>query len=344
MSKRVRYTANQVSTNRFYQMPKFLFEGEFKKGLSNDAKVLYSLLRDRHELSLSNNWVNKNNEVFLIYTREDMADMMGVTQPTLRKSIKMLKDIGLMEEERLGFNRANRIYLNAVDVGNTGVKNSFSPECKNLSVRDENILQSGVKDSFNQECKNLSPNDTDFNHTESIDTDIYQSIPKINKEDGSMDNNITTQTIINEIKEHKGIPYHFKADKELMTKTIHTLADYKVYCNSYEDDIRQSSYNLAIDTLIDMATSENPMTVNGSKINYKHVIDKINESIDFDENILSINIFVGETVNDFEQAIKSKDIKNIVAYMKSCIWNSLLNHKVRFSANLHKMIGGHNNH
>ena len=96
-----RYTVNDVAKGRFYQMPKFLFVGEVKKGLSNDAKVLYSLLKDRHELSIRNNWVNERHEVFLIYTREDMADMLGCSQPTLRKSIKQLQSCGLMEEERM---------------------------------------------------------------------------------------------------------------------------------------------------------------------------------------------------------------------------------------------------
>ena len=63
-----------------YQMPKFLFEGEFK-ALSNNARVLYTLLRDRHDLSLQNHWVNENNEVFLIYSREEMADMLVFHSP-----------------------------------------------------------------------------------------------------------------------------------------------------------------------------------------------------------------------------------------------------------------------
>lgn len=69
MNTRVRYTVNDVKNNRFFQMPKFLFEGDFKDKLNNDSRVLYSLLRDRHELSLLNNWVNENNEVFFIYSR-----------------------------------------------------------------------------------------------------------------------------------------------------------------------------------------------------------------------------------------------------------------------------------
>jgi len=97
-----------------YQMPKFLFEGEFKV-LSNNARALYMHLLDRQDLGLQNHWVNEKNEVFLIYSREEMADMLGVSQPTLRKAIMQLKQFGLMEEERIGLNRANRIYLMKVD-------------------------------------------------------------------------------------------------------------------------------------------------------------------------------------------------------------------------------------
>lgn len=156
--KRVRYTLENVKNNRFYQMPKFLFEGEFKE-MSNDARVLYSLLRDRHELSIKNNWVNENNEVYLIFTREDMAQLLGCSQPTLRKSIKQLTNLGLMEEERQGLNKPNIIYLTAVSIENTWNERNF---------------QSRGKESFIQEGKNLSPNDTDFSDTDFSDT-IYQS-------------------------------------------------------------------------------------------------------------------------------------------------------------------------
>ncbi|TAH60467.1 MAG: hypothetical protein EWM50_06580, partial [Gottschalkiaceae bacterium] len=187
MKNRVRNTVENIMNNRFYQMPKFLLEGEFKK-LSNDARVLYSLLRDRHELSLSNNWVNEKNEVYLIFTREEMAELLGCSQPTLRKGIKQLIEAGLMEEERQGLNRPNIIFLTAVSVENTGVKNSFSPECKELSVQSEKNFQSRVKELFSQECKNLSPNDTNINNTDINDTksicqSIDNNIESINKTD-----------------------------------------------------------------------------------------------------------------------------------------------------------------
>ena len=151
-----RYTKELIINNRFYQMPKFLFEGKFKK-LSNDARVLYSLLRDRHDLSLANNWINERGEVYLIYTRENMAEMLGCSIPTARKAINQLIKYGLIEEERQGLNKPNLIYLTAISVENT---------------RTEKIFQSREKEPFSQEGKNLSPNDTKYSETEFNDTDI----------------------------------------------------------------------------------------------------------------------------------------------------------------------------
>ena len=83
MYQRVRYTVNDVSNNRFYQMPKFLFEGEFK-ALSNNARVLYTLLRDRPDL---------------IYAKNNLANMVGVSLLVLNKAIEQLKEFGLIDDE-----------------------------------------------------------------------------------------------------------------------------------------------------------------------------------------------------------------------------------------------------
>ena len=114
-----RYTVEEIESNQFYQMPKFLFKGEFKK-LTNDARVLYSLLRDRHQLSIKNKWVNKSNEVYMIYTRMEMADMLGVTKNPVLKAINLLIRFNLLEEARQGLNKPNFLYLTHVTVENTG--------------------------------------------------------------------------------------------------------------------------------------------------------------------------------------------------------------------------------
>lgn len=150
MNKRKRFTKQDVVNNQFYQMPKFLFEGEFKD-LTSDARVLYSLLRDRHSLSLVNGWLNEYGEVYLIYTRENMADMVGCSLPTVRKAVSLLQDFDLIEDVRQGLNRPNLIYLKSVVIENT---------------RTEKNLLSREKDTCCQEAKNVSPNKTDINNTD----------------------------------------------------------------------------------------------------------------------------------------------------------------------------------
>lgn len=154
MSNRARYTVDTISNACFYQMPKFLFEEEMKRGLSNEAKVLYSLLKDRHDISLKNKWINENDEVYLIFSREEMADMLGCSPLTLRKAIHQLKQFGLIEEERLGLNKANRIYL-SMPVGA-----NFAD-----GIRSVNFLPSRTLEINLQEGQKLTPNKTNVNKT-----------------------------------------------------------------------------------------------------------------------------------------------------------------------------------
>ncbi len=173
-----RYTLTDVTSNQFYQMPKFLFEGELKNNLSNDAKVLYSLLKDRHELSVKNNWVNENNEVYLIYTRDDLCDMLGCSPPTLRKTIDQLKKNNLMDEQRQGLNKPNYIFLNYYDQQTQltqGAKEFYTPDSKNFTLQIEKNLPSVPKEFCTQECKDFTPNKTNRTQTDFSDTE-YQSI------------------------------------------------------------------------------------------------------------------------------------------------------------------------
>lgn len=82
-----------------------------------------------------------------------MAQMLGCSQPTLRKALAQLKEVGLLEEERQGLNKPNLMYLLLPSIG---------------APWTEKIFQFRMKDSFNQDCNNLSPINTDSNETEKI--------------------------------------------------------------------------------------------------------------------------------------------------------------------------------
>ena len=200
-----RHTLNDVANNRFYQLPKFLFEGEFKKALSAEAKLLYALLRDRHELSLQNGWVNKNNEVFLIFKREEMCEMLGCGMEKIRKLIKELSSIGLFEEERQGLNKPNLLYLNYINieksVSENDCKTFIDTECRKSTVRNNENRQSGVSKIDSQECRISTPNKTNINNTKINDTDtINLSAPAENFDVIDNDENTCFEDIKNNIE------------------------------------------------------------------------------------------------------------------------------------------------
>ena len=197
-NKRVRYTVNDISNNRFFQMPKFLFEGEFKECLNSDAKCLYMLLRDRHELSIVNNWINEKNEVYLIYTRKELEKMLGISDKTVKKAIEQLKNCGLMDEEHQGLNKPNLIYLSSVDLGITGHGNFPTPDTEILRLRSRKFSDSRIGEFPIQESENFRLINTDSNNTDSNDTDnqsinhVYmsnqlQSIDRLIEEKYSME-------------------------------------------------------------------------------------------------------------------------------------------------------------
>ena len=224
MYQRVRYTVNDVSNNRFYQMPKFLFEGEFK-ALSNNARVLYTLLRDRHDLSLQNHWVNEKNEVYLIFTRKNMEEMLGLSDKTVKKAVDELKNFGLIEEEHIGLNKANRIYLTSVNVENTGIGETPTPESEDLRLRNRNNYDSRNGDSTIQETEILRTNDTEFNNT---DVNDIQSI---------------NHTLLNKVEKNDRLIEKYSLDY------IKEMLETEVYAMDRHDNLYGELTNLVYDVV-----------------------------------------------------------------------------------------------
>lgn len=157
MSNRIKHSAAEHNRSTFYQLPKFLFTDEFK-GLSYGAKVLYALLRDRHELSVQNDWIDDKGDIYLIMSRDEMCALMDITLKTIIKFINELKEFELMDEDRRGLGKANIIYLLQVKT------------CKNSTRRP-------VKNT-GQDVNNFHANDTYRNQTEVKDISISGNKPK----------------------------------------------------------------------------------------------------------------------------------------------------------------------
>ena len=155
---------------KFYQMPQIFYNKEskyFKLMKNGIARELYMLLKDRNELSIKNGWIDKEGYIYFYFKQEELAEMLRVSPPTLRKAFNELKDAELIHVVRQGMNLPNILYLlqpeNDVETQEElGYKNSFYPDGKTLSVQGKN--------SFYPDGKILSSNNTKFNYTNNINT------------------------------------------------------------------------------------------------------------------------------------------------------------------------------
>ena len=151
---------NEVKNNTFYQLPQWLFDPEYKD-MSLRAKVVYALIFDRRSLSLENNWYDKNGDVYMYFTNQQMMDKLNCSEKTIISSKKELEKYGLIREVRQGVNRPNRLYINGT------VK---------TTVQELEKLQHGTVKTTVQELEKLQSiktNDikTNNNHTNIINID-----------------------------------------------------------------------------------------------------------------------------------------------------------------------------
>ena len=98
----------------FYRVPKVLFTAECFKSLSCEAKVLYGLMLDRMSLSVKNRWFDEEDRVYIIFTVEEIMELLGCARQKAIRNIAELdteKGIGLIEKKRLGLGKPNVIYV-----------------------------------------------------------------------------------------------------------------------------------------------------------------------------------------------------------------------------------------
>ena len=163
-----KYNLSQVKTERFYQLPKYLFEDAYFKKMSAEAKIMYALLKDRFELSLQNEWVDKNNNIYFIFSNKHLCEYLGYAEQKIIKLKKELISFNLLTQERVGLNKPNRLYLLKP---NYDIKASHSKELPNSQFQNNEFGSSRTVNLSGQELPNSQSNDTENNDTDYIKTE-----------------------------------------------------------------------------------------------------------------------------------------------------------------------------
>lgn len=180
------FNIKELQKEKFYQLPKVFFTNPKYTKLSNDAKITWSILRDRLDLSIRNNWVDKNGDIFFIYTNEKLKSILNISSPNkLSKIKKELTQADLFNQIRVGLNKPNKLYIKKPEVteadvyyisqqendveqrDNTDVSLSYVQKYDNDTSRDINNIRHDVSKEYTNDT-NLS--NTDYIETENNDT------------------------------------------------------------------------------------------------------------------------------------------------------------------------------
>ncbi|MEC5379078.1 replication initiator protein A, partial [Staphylococcus hominis] len=177
-----------------------LFVNEKYKKLSDSAKVTYAILNDRVSLSIKNNWIDDNGDIYFIFTNESLQNILDKSKNTITKIKKELQEVGLLEQIRTGFNKPNKLYLHDIETNISVEKNiqTSSVTCDNKESQNLGLQNPKFWDSRNSkfgtpESQILDPNDTDYNNTDYIETK-YNDMDDLNDRKLTYPNNHTNHS------------------------------------------------------------------------------------------------------------------------------------------------------
>ena len=99
----------------YMQMPRWLFSDPRYAELSLEAKVAYTFLLNRFQLSRRKGWTNDHGEVFVIFPRKALAKELRICEQRVTAAFRQLVEAKLVWEKRCGRGDANQIYLARVE-------------------------------------------------------------------------------------------------------------------------------------------------------------------------------------------------------------------------------------
>jgi len=318
----------------FLQLPLMLIKDEQFKALSGDSKILYSLLLNRTSLSIKNNWVDDTGNIYIIYTIDQICDDLNCWEQKAIKSMKELKDIGLVKSVRRGLGKPNLLYVMNFATSLKYPKQSekdctshiTSLNCENHNSRVAKITIQEFPESQFKSCENhnqdiLTNNKIDFIKIESESTsDNSENLTTDNENDMTMTVDNELHIIDKIINKREKEPHISKTDqsteiKNSSSKNINNSAkhilptyDYSTYYEIVKQNIEYSHFQ-----------------------NHSREIDLVNELVNC---MLDVICSTGETVKIGKEN-KPRDMV-IAQYLK--IDSNDINHIIdRYKEQRHKI-------
>ena len=96
----------------YMPLPRFLFQDETLRDITNDAKVLYAMLLDRASISKQNGYVEPDGTIRLYFTVEQAQKRLHRSRQCVTRIFRELEYSGLIIRKKQGLGRPALITLN----------------------------------------------------------------------------------------------------------------------------------------------------------------------------------------------------------------------------------------
>ena len=185
------YRGMEAEQYSFYRVPKILFTAECFKELSCEAKILYGLLLDRMSLSMKNHWLDEEERVYIIFTVEEIAELLNCGT---QKAVKLLKEldsekgIGLIEKKRLGLGRPNVIYVKNFLVQKNDEENSDISDLQNCENHNSGVVKTTIQEYPKSQFKNDENHNSEDAEPIDIETERLEKAPYLSGEKEILEN------------------------------------------------------------------------------------------------------------------------------------------------------------
>ena len=179
------YRGMEAEQYSFYRVPKILFTAECFKELSCEAKVLYGLLLDRMSLSMKNHWMDEEERIYIIFTVEEIAELLNCGT---QKAVKLLKEldsekgIGLIEKKRLGLGRPNVIYVKNFLFQKNDEENGNTADLQNCENHNSGVVKTTIQEFPKSQFKNDENHNSEEVETINTETERLEKEPYLNEE------------------------------------------------------------------------------------------------------------------------------------------------------------------
>ncbi|EXQ67354.1 hypothetical protein V760_02598 [Staphylococcus aureus F23613] len=299
----------------YVAMPKFLFNDVFKH-LPLNAKVMYSIYRDRFKLSLKNSesskqYVDQAGKVFTVISNQDLCEVLNCSKNTISKYTGQLIAVGLIQKEQMTYKSTDRIYVKEPIALPVNVQDNEKGSQKHycLTTRNRIYMTRTYRKIGNSEIKNGNFDNQKWGKLGYSNTTFSQTYNHINTNPmlSNVNEDVEEYEKMIQQEQKKLVPSFDEVksikDKQKQHKLKNLPPLLKIYFNRFNDMQELSAY-LGI-----MFKAKN-------EFNQFHQTNYAIEDVEYQ---------LAEMIKTVFNAFKKDDeIKNAYAYFKTCVYYVLV--------------------